>query len=238
MLRSVQTRFNFREHCLFCGQSALYDNKLRDNDVFPVRTGDFMITVLKECQTRNDSWSQIVQGRVASVNDLHAADARYHQQCSSNFRTGKNIPAKLSGVIEVSKKFKAGRPVADERYSAFMEVVKFIEEEEDEQFTINNLVTKMAEFLENTNHEAYGTQYMKTKLVQHFGDRIIITLLSTKVSVITLRETASSILYEFHKQKLNNSEEEKFCIIKTAAKLIQSDVKSINIKIKLLTHTL
>ena len=30
------------------------------------------------------------------MNDLPAADAVYHQQCSSNFRTGKNVPTRFS----------------------------------------------------------------------------------------------------------------------------------------------
>ena len=93
-LRSVKKTFSFQEHCMFRGQPAKYDKKRREADVFPVRTTDFQDTVLQICHSRNDKWSEVVSGGLASVNDLHAADAIYHQQCSSNFRTGKNVPSK------------------------------------------------------------------------------------------------------------------------------------------------
>lgn len=41
------------------------------------------------CDERRDEWSAEVRGRIESVNDLHAADAVYHQSCSVNFRTKK-----------------------------------------------------------------------------------------------------------------------------------------------------
>lgn len=33
------------------------------------------------CDERRDEWSAEVRGRIKSVNDLHAADAVYHQSC-------------------------------------------------------------------------------------------------------------------------------------------------------------
>jgi hypothetical protein len=61
--------------------------------VFPVRTKDFQINIEKICRERNDSWSTNVLSRIQFVQDLHAADAVYHQKCSVNFRTGKCLPS-------------------------------------------------------------------------------------------------------------------------------------------------
>nr|XP_054767556.1 uncharacterized protein LOC129274841 [Lytechinus pictus] len=84
----------------------------------------------------------------------------------------------------------------------------------------------MQEWLQNTEHEAYSKVYMKKKLQNHFGKRIIITEINGKQDVVTFRDTASSILVGFHKQSKNDSPElEKKRIIETAAKLIHSDVK-------------
>ena len=47
------------------------------------------LTSKKICRERNDSWSTNVLSRIQFVQDLHAADAVYHQKCSVNFRTGK-----------------------------------------------------------------------------------------------------------------------------------------------------
>lgn len=53
-LRSKQSAFNFQEHCLFCGQIAKTDRRLKELDVFPARTDDFQESVIQICQSRND----------------------------------------------------------------------------------------------------------------------------------------------------------------------------------------
>ena len=70
--------------------------------------------------------------------------------------------------------------------------------------------------------------YMKEKLVNHFGNRIIITEISRMRNVFTFRDTAYSILQDFYNQpKDDNLANEKMRIIETAAKLIKSEVKSV-----------
>ena len=53
---------------------------------------DFQDFIAQICKERNDEWSEIVLGRLEYAQDLHAADAVYHQACSVNFRTGKQVP--------------------------------------------------------------------------------------------------------------------------------------------------
>jgi len=86
---SIKPQFNSKEQCFFCGQSAKYDGRKKGFEVIPVRTKDFQDFIEKVCKDRNDSWSEIVLGRLQYAQDLHAADAVYHQICSVNFRTGK-----------------------------------------------------------------------------------------------------------------------------------------------------
>ena len=52
-LRSETPEFEYKEHCLFCGQVAKYVNKKRGNDVFPVRTSDFQNGHLLELKGMN-----------------------------------------------------------------------------------------------------------------------------------------------------------------------------------------
>ena len=226
--------FEFCNHCLFCGQLAKYEErKKRGFEVYPVRTKDFEDSLIEVCNLRKDEWAETVLGRVASVNDLHAADAVYHQQCSSNFRTGKQLP-KSSDIPKEhssSKYVKVGRPNSSERNEAFLKVVNYLEENSDEPISVKDLVCLMSDFLKQSEEEPYSTRYMKMKLQEHFGERLVMTSLSTKASVVTLRRTAMSVLHEFHrdfKKMSNNTEDEKIQIIKTAAKLIESDVKSID----------
>ena len=93
-----------------------------------------------------------------------------------------------------------------------------MEENDEEQTTINDLVVKMGEYLDKTDAEPYTAVYMKQKLKYHFSDRIIVTELNGKQNVVTFRDTAKRILYEFH-QKKDDSISEQIKIIQTAAKL-------------------
>lgn len=87
---------------------------------------------------------------------------------------------------------------------------------------------KMEEFLVDTGCDAYGFSYMKDQLLHHFGDKIIIAQINGKPNVVTFRGVASSILHDFyHQQKDMDPETEKLCLIKTAADLIRSDIKSV-----------
>ena len=227
-LRS-EHNFNFQEHCLFCGQPTEIDKKHKQRekiDIYPVRTGDFQEMIVQVCHLRNDEWSDTVLGRMSSVHDLHAADAVYHNICNTNFRNMKNIPSQFSANPgNKPKRLKLGRPEDYERTTAVLKVANFLEEYDDEQITIQDLIVKMTEYLQDTGCEPYCAKWMKIKIKEHFGDRVIMTGLENQC-VVTLRDTAHSILREFHKQqKSMNPEDEKLNIIKTAAKLIGSDVK-------------
>ena len=103
-LRGCSNMFNFREHCLFCGLQCLVDrderNPSRWKEAYLCRTADrggrmsFKEVILLRCNERNDEWSREVSLRVHSaISDLHAADARYHKQCRSQFFS--NDPQKI-----------------------------------------------------------------------------------------------------------------------------------------------
>ena len=70
-------------------------------------------------------WSQTVLGRLEYLRDFHAADAVYHQTCSINLRTGKNIPKQCSTDLDNGAKLckTQGRPFDIVKSSAFKEVV-------------------------------------------------------------------------------------------------------------------
>ena len=48
-------------------------------DIFPVQTKSFDVTIKVACAERNDDWAHIVHGRLECAPDLHAEDAIYHQ---------------------------------------------------------------------------------------------------------------------------------------------------------------
>ena len=87
----------------------------------------------------------------------------------------------------------------------------------------------MEEILEDTGFEPYSLSYMKSRLLEHFKDKIIVTEINGKHNVVTFLSTAKCILHEFYAQSrsTDNSESEAIRIIETAAKLIKNDIKGI-----------
>lgn len=185
--RSTTAEFIYQEHCLFCGMSDRYGGKEKSHQLFSVTTLSFQESITQTCNDRNDSWSDTVKGRIEYVNDLPSARVVYHYLCSTNFRTGKQIPQQfLIDDVLPRKKQKCGRPADVTKQEAFYKVVEYLERNDDEQITINDLITKMGEFLDGTDCEAYIFPYMKEKLQKHFGGRIIITEINGKPNVLTL----------------------------------------------------
>ena len=197
-----------------------------------VRTLEIMGTLQDICAQRNDSWSNAVMARIEYSQDLHASESVYHRKCSTNFRTFKQILATYRDVKEedTSNPNKRGRPSDSRRESAFLRVTHYLESNDEEQITINELIDKMKEYLEDTDFQPYSFPYMKKRINDHFKDRIIITELDGKSNVVTFRSTAFNILHQFYESpKTDDPEAEKFRIIETAAKLIKNDIKSINV---------
>ena len=103
----------------------------------------------------------------------------------------------------------------------------FFEDNDDEQIMIVDLVKKMEQFLQQSESDSYIVTYMKKKLLDRYGDQIIVTEINGKSNVVTFRRTAASILHDFYdKQRMEHAESETMRIIDTAAKLIKSDIKS------------
>ncbi|CAG2236908.1 CFAP43 [Mytilus edulis] len=100
-LRSSKPLFKFKENCLFCGQTAKNYKRKRGYDVVCVRTLEFQSSVESSCRERNDKWGEEVLSRIQMAHsDLHAADAVYHAQCNSNFRTSKQMPQTIAKTPE------------------------------------------------------------------------------------------------------------------------------------------
>ena len=203
--RSASSAFHYSEHCLFCGTPDKYQGRQKTHKLIPVRTMDFQKKVTERCVERNDAWSETVKARVDFVQDLHAADAVYHNICSINFRTGKQIPHQFLTVP--SKRPKYGRPADDTRNDAFIKVAEYLKANDEEQTTIPDLIEKMGEFLAGTDCTPYGFTYMKECIQKHFGQDIIIAEINGKENVVTFRHRASAIIHEFHQMPKETSSE-------------------------------
>lgn len=203
--------------------------KNSDPEVIFIRSFECQKSFLDKCLERGDKWAQTVRGRIESVNDLHAADAVYHKQCSVNFRTKKGIPHIFTSD-KSHRLTKKGRPADEEQTSAFLKVAQFLEGNDDEQITLTDLRHKMQQVLQEggSEKEPYGEQHLRRKLENHFGEAIIVTCVKGKANVVTFRSTAEKILMDFSKRREKNDEKEKLCIIRTAALLLLADIKAMD----------
>ena len=188
--------------------------------------------LLAICRERNDSWAATVEARITQIHDLHAADAVYHRMCSSNFRTKKSIPTFHQTQMNSAKKVKlGGRPQDQEKMDAFLEAVKYLEQNDEEQITVSDSVKCMEDSLIESDQSAYSNKYMKKRLLEHYGDKIIINEINSKPNVVTFRSKAEDVLHDFYQQHKTSFDpgDEKNRLVETAAKLIRDDIKSIEL---------
>ena len=68
----------------------------------------------------------------------------------------------------------SGRSKDEVRSEAFLQVTRYLEQNDDEQITINDLANHMRSVIAEENCEPYSFPYMKSQLLKHIGERIII----------------------------------------------------------------
>ena len=107
----------------------------------------------------------------------------------------------------------------------------YLEDNDDELITINDLIDLMNQKLANTDYDSYGHTYMKTRLQELFGERMVQTKINGKPNVITFRTTARVVFQDYYskqqQEEKENTAEEKIKLLKAAAKLIKEDIKGI-----------
>ena len=83
--------------------------------------------------------------------------------------------------------------------------------------------------MEENDNEQITVGKLKKRVMEHFGDDVIITEINGRPNVVTFRSTAASILHKFYDlPKQQDDESEKLRIIETAANLIKNDIKMMN----------
>ena len=118
--RKTGQSISFKTDCFYCGTNITEEEKKRLGDVFRLTTLERKDTVLQTCSERGDAWAEEVQARISQVYDLPAADAMYHQACSMNFRTKKQIPKRFASDEPDHKRGTVGRPPNEDVNDSFL----------------------------------------------------------------------------------------------------------------------
>jgi len=90
--------------------------------------------------------------------DMPAADVLYHKQCSVNIYTGKQMPQTFArrqyDTASAAKCPKlTGRPLDEVRKEAFLQVIRYLEQNDDEQSIIEDLINHMRTVIAEENYE-------------------------------------------------------------------------------------
>ena len=129
--------------------------------------------ICKICLLRNDTWSKEVKFRVESVlSDLHAAGARYHQECKTNFFHSSYL----------DRLAKTSDNDIDIALPRIIKLMKANEKEMWKSEEVHNIYTENGEYRLNRRNLAKA-------LKNHFGDSLVIFSSPGEVSILTIRKS-------------------------------------------------
>lgn len=210
--------FNFKNHCLFCGEIATFDTKNPNQNISKVRTLCILETIKTHAIVRDDEWGREVSLRLSGVIDLVADEGRYHRNCYQYFlRPDLNIP----GTVKKC----AGRPVRNDTNETFMKLCDYIQENEECQFSLNDLADVMKRLDATT--EPYSEKHLKRRLKEFYGDAVVFTEIPGLSSVVCFSGYRDKTLTEkWYKEKKTDQTDERNRIVLMAAKIIREDIRS------------
>ena len=197
---------------------------------FNVHTDNFTKEILDCCSKRLDNWANFVKSSIECyMSNLHAYDVVYHQRCSVNFQTGRNVPTYFRGKVDPSLLNPvniSGRPESSGRNNAFLKTCDYLEENSEKVFSLAELAVIMQEFItvgeEEEDASSYSNKHMKRKLSEHYGNEIVFSASSGRETIVTFRCSADYIIRRFFSEAKDADRSNKTrLIIEAAAKLIK-----------------
>ena len=218
--RSVEKVFDFRNHCLFCGEDAndsiKVERKYRKT-LSKCETLDLQGTVRAHCLKRNDELSRSVLGRLDNVHDLPAAEGRYHRSCYKDFFH-----------VDVDSNVM-GRPVKCTQSSAFDKLCAYIDSSSECQYSTTELESILHEYVSDSGSlcDSYSTKHLKRKLQDHYGDKVTISSIPGKPCIFTFHEYSHQILHDrWYTERCGNGNDERKRVVETAARIIRQDIRA------------
>ena len=88
--RRESINFNWKRDCFYCGEECKVDpHNPHRIDWCEVRRLTMKENILHECLRKKDEQSEALRMQLLSINDLLAAEGRYHKKYRQNQLTGK-----------------------------------------------------------------------------------------------------------------------------------------------------
>ena len=146
--------------------------------------------------------------RLCGVNDLIAINARYHAEC----------------LLRIKNEIKNSSMKLDNPWSkvsnAMEEVFKYIEENDDCQFTLRELRNVI------TSEYVPDERTIKKRLEENYKDEIVISNKFGKSSIVCFKKKENEILTaKWYQERLQDDTQEEFRILKAAAEIIRRHIR-------------
>ena len=186
--------FDFREHCLFCydvtpcsvEQTRKTPLKYR-RAASLVRTDklangqEYKQKLLDICNERGDKLGNVVRDRIlgAGLSDLHALDARYHQNCCKRFH---NIPRSSNDSSSSSNN------TPDQQ--ALLDTLEAIGDDKRKIWTS----TEVEALYSDNGGSEHSRRTLVTKVSEHFGNKIIALQSPGIATLLVFREHAPNFM--------------------------------------------
>ena len=121
---------------------------------------------------------------------------------------------------------KRGRPsssVDHNKHSAFVHVIEYLENNDDETVTLDELYQIMES--EAGSEEVYSKRKLQRQLYAHYGDRVSITSLKQQPLIVTLTSNVKQIVQDAH-NKLKEDWTGIDVLIEIVGNYIRNEIKS------------
>ena len=229
-LRSESNPFDFKRDCYLCGEFvdkeiAARNRNRRIYQFSQVMVMDVKNTITQKCAERKDEWAEAVALRFAASSDLPAEEAIYHRKCFQRFMKDVSLDAIIKGDGAPLK--KRGRPSGsfnESKISAFMHVVEYLENNDDETITLDELYNIMV--TTSNSEEVYSKRRLQQQLYSHYGDRVSITSTKNRQQlIVTLTSNVKELIQEAH-NKMNTDSDDMSELISIVAKYIRNEIKN------------
>lgn len=191
-LRHYHSPYDFRQHCLYCGEACDLSKDPRHPDrwrpAYLCRSTHsehdqkpYKQFLLEKCDARNDSWANEIRVRIqGAVSDLHAAEARYHRDCMSRFLSNRNVTPDVQDTL----------PTQTVEDLALKHVVKVISDNKD---CIWNSIELFEEY---TSHAGcvLTRRHLIDELQSHFAGELLVLSSQGYAKIIAFHKTATLVL--------------------------------------------
>ena len=193
--RSEVQKFVFRDHCIFCGEKCnvnrdpKHPNRWRPAYVCrQVEVSDGSKTLKEEildiCVKRKDKQAECVRVRIeGAVSDLHAADARYHVDCKSNFMSQRSVTSASISTSAIS----SDSPVD----SAFTSVIDFLDQDRTK---IHNTIDLHNKYIDSGG-EILSRRQLLSKIIEHFAGDLLALSSPGIATIVTFKPNAAKALH-------------------------------------------